>query len=247
MRTHSQPAFPASARSAASCALPAARPASSTFATYHLLVREVAALAQRLGEQVVVVATERPHRRAALDVRLERLQDFQLGADLGIDLGELADAGDARLEHLEVGEQQLVLDDRDVARGVDRPLHVDDVAVLEAADDLEDRVRVADVREELVAEPLALARALHEPRDVDELDRRVDDVLRVDHVREDREARVGDGHDRRVRLDRAEGEVLRLRVLRAGEGVEEGGLADVGQADDADVECHVSDFLACAG
>ena len=106
---------------------------------------------------------------------------------------------------------------------------------------------VSVVHSDAQDEALARGRALHEPRDVDELDRGVDDVLRMDHVREDREARVGDGHDGRVRLDRAEGEVLRLRVLGAGEGVEEGGLADVGQADDADVECHVRVFLACGG
>ena len=175
---------------------------------------------------------------AGLEMGAEGLDELVLGADLRVDLGELAEAGEAGLEDLEVGEQQLVLDDRDVAGGVDRALDVDDVAVLEAADDLEDRVRVADVGEELVAEALALARALHQPRDVDELDRRVDDVLRVDHVREDREARVGHRDDGGVGLDGAEGEVLGLRVLGAGEGVEEGGLADVGQADDADVECH---------
>ena len=47
-----------------------------------------------------------------------------------------------------------------------------DVGVLEAADDLDDRVDFADVGEELVAEPFALARALHQAGDVDELDRR---------------------------------------------------------------------------
>ena len=44
--------------------------------------------------------------------------------------------------------------------------------VFEAAHHLDDRVDFADVREELVAEPFALARALDQAGDVDELDRR---------------------------------------------------------------------------
>ena len=47
-----------------------------------------------------------------------------------------------------------------------------DVRVLEAADHLHDGVHLADVREELVAEAFALARALHEAGDVHELDGR---------------------------------------------------------------------------
>ena len=47
---------------------------------------------------------------------------------------------------------------------------VHDVGVLEAAHDMRDRVGLADVREELVAEALALRRARDEARDVDELD-----------------------------------------------------------------------------
>ena len=48
------------------------------------------------------------------------------------------------------------------------------VLVLEAAHHLDDRVDLADVGQKLVAEPLALARPLDQPGDVDELDRRRD-------------------------------------------------------------------------
>ncbi len=43
------------------------------------------------------------------------------------------------------------------------PRDVDDVLVLEAADDVDDGVHLADVGEELVAQPLALAGALTRP------------------------------------------------------------------------------------
>ena len=51
------------------------------------------------------------------------------------------------------------------------------VLILEAAHDLHDRVDLADVRQELVAQALALARAFDQPGDVDELDRGRDDRL----------------------------------------------------------------------
>ena len=54
--------------------------------------------------------------------------------------------------------------------GFDLAGDVDDVVVVEAAHDVRDRVGLADVGEELVAQALALRRAGDEPGDVDELD-----------------------------------------------------------------------------
>ena len=61
------------------------------------------------------------------------------------------------VQRVEVGEQQLGLDHLDVALRIDAALDVHDVRIVEAADDVQDRVGLADVGEELVAEPLALA------------------------------------------------------------------------------------------
>ena len=52
------------------------------------------------------------------------------------------------------------------------------------------------------------------------------------------EPRVGHGDDADVGVDGAEGIVGRLRLAGAGDGVEQGGLADVGQSDDSGSE-HV--------
>ena len=93
-------------------------------------------------------------------------------------------------------------------------------------------VDLADVGQELVAQPLALAGALDEAGDVDELDRGGHHALGVHDRRERVEPRIGDLHDPGVRLDGREG-IVRDQGLGAGEGVEEGGLADVGQADDS--------------
>ena len=79
---------------------------------------------------------------------------------------------------------------------------VHDVVVLEAAHDVRDRVGLADVREELVAEAFALRGAGDEPGDVDELDRRRQDLLRLDDRRR-APADAGPAPARRRRSDRS--------------------------------------------
>ena len=108
---------------------------------------------------------------------------------------------------------------------------------VEAAHDLRDRVGLADVREELVAEPLALGGAAHDAGDVDERHGGGQDALGAEDAGERLEPRVGQVHHADVRFDRREG-VVRREHLVLGERVEQGGLADVGQADDADSESH---------
>jgi hypothetical protein len=143
----------------------------------------------------------------------------------------------ALLHGLEVLQAKLGRDREDVAHRIDAVLDVDHVRVLEAPRDLHDRVDLADVRKKLVSEPFAFGRPPHEPRDVDEVHVRGHDLLGVDHRVERGEARVGDDDDPDVRLDRAKRVVCRLG-LRRRQRVEEGGLAHVGEADDADGERH---------
>ena len=56
---------------------------------------------------------------------------------------------------------------------------------------------------------------------------------------QDVRALVGHDHDADIRVDGAERVVCSLGLAGAGEGVEEGGLAYVGQADDASFEHKV--------
>src|SRR5690606_32622913 len=77
----------------------------------------------------------------------------------------------------------------------------------------------------------------HQTGDVDEFHGGGDHALGLDDLRQGVQARVGHRYDAAVRLDSAEGEVLRGDA-GFGQGVEQGGLADVGQADDAAVESH---------
>jgi hypothetical protein len=116
--------------------------------------------------------------------------------------------------------------------------------VLERPHDVEDRVDVADVSEKPVAQTLTLVRAAHQPGDVDELDLLGDAALDLEGVSDPVEPRVGDGHDRDVRVDRRE-RILGGLGARARERVEERRLARVRQPYDADL--HRSAMSAPAG
>ena len=114
---------------------------------------------------------------------------------------------------------------------------MDDVGVGEDPDHLADRVALADVGEELVAQPLPLRSPLHDARDIDERHRGRQDPGGAEDPRENVEPPVRYADDAHVGLDRGEGVVGREHVV-LGQGVEQRGLADVGQADDADGEAH---------
>ena len=111
------------------------------------------------------------------------------------------------------------LDDFAIAHRIDRAHDVGDVGILEAANDVHDRVGLANVGEELVAESFAFGRAFDESRDVDELHDSRHRSLWLDDPRELTEARVRHFHHPDVRLDGAE-RIIRSFRLRRGEGVE---------------------------
>ena len=138
------------------------------------------------------------------------------------------------------------MDRLDVGRGRDLAVDVDDVAVLERADHLADRVGLADVGEELVAQALALGRAAHDAGDVDERHRRGQDPLGAEDLGEPLQPRVRQRDDADVGLDRRE-RVVRGEHVVLGQGVEQRGLADVGQADDSDSESHKAESLPAVG
>ena len=176
-------------------------------------------------------------RRALLEHLLRLLGGGEDGGAVLLHPRLLRQARDRLLEGLQVGEDQLGVDRLDVVGRVDAAVDVDDVLVVERADDLADRVGLADVREELVAQALALGRALDDAGDVDERHGRREDLLRAEDLGEHVQPRVRDPDDADVGLDRRERVVRREHVV-LGQRVEQRGLADVGEADDPDGEAH---------
>ena len=173
-------------------------------------------------------------------VAIELGQGGEFSFDLVVGVGglvELFDFGVALIDGVEVGEEELGVDDVDVVEGVDAAGDVDDFGVVEAADDVADGVGGADVAEELVAETFTFGGAFDEAGDVDELHGGGDEAFGMDEIGDSGEPLIGHGDDAGVGLDGAEGVVGSLRFGR-GEGVEDGALADIGQADDSAIQWH---------
>ncbi len=139
-------------------------------------------------------------------------------------------------DRFDVGQHQFGVDDFDVAHRINAAGDVHDVRVFKAAHDLHDGVHLADVAEKLVAQTFAVRRAFHEAGDVHKFNRRRNQCADAGDFGERFEARFRHGDDAEVRLDGAERVIFRLRLVRAGDGVEQGGFAHVGQTDDSGFE-----------
>ena len=151
----------------------------------------------------------------------------------------LLQLGQRVFDGLQVGEDQLGVDGVDVVGRIHLAVDVDDVVVLEGAHDLADRVRLADVGQELVAQAFAFGGALDDAGDVDEGDGGRHDLLRMHELGEHRQTVIRQRHNAGVRFDGGERIVFRQHVV-AGQCVEHGGLADVRQSDDSDSKRHGS-------
>jgi hypothetical protein len=141
---------------------------------------------------------------------------------------------ESALGALEVGGEQLRLDQLRVGEGVDAAVGMGDLGGGVGSDHVADRVGFADRGEKAVPESLALRSPPDEPGDVVELDRLPDDGGRAEDLGDLVEALVGDLDHGDVRLDRGERVVADLGRGR-GEGVEQGRLARVRKADDPDL------------
>ena len=172
--------------------------------------------------------------------QLERLaEDRRLDLRLLVALLRFLDeVGHAPLETVEIGEHQLGLDRLGIGDRIDPAFDVGHVAAFEAAQDMDDRIDLADVGEELVAEAFALAGAADQPGDVDELDLGLDLLRRLGDPGDLVEPFVGHRDAADVGFDRAERIVRRLGRGSFGQSIEKRRFADIRQADDAAAEAH---------
>ena len=148
---------------------------------------------QRAPSALLLGGDPRQPRRPTVAQEVERLVE-QPELELGLlvpALGLLLDGRAPLLAGVEVGEHELGLDNLRVGQRVDAALHVRHILVLEAAQHVGDRIDLADVREELVAEALALGGPAHEAGNVDEGEPRRDDLLGGGDRGEPLEPRVG--------------------------------------------------------
>lgn len=160
---------------------------------------------------------------AVVEVRDEFVAEGEFGlgflvAAFGFFFVAVATFGDA----VHVGEDQLGVDDFDVADGIDGAVDVVDVGAFEAAHDVDDGVDFTDVAEELVAEAFAFAGTFDEAGDVDEFDGGVDEFGGFGDAAEDFQSFIRHSDDALVGLDGAEWIVGCFRFTGACDGVEKG-------------------------
>ena len=150
-----------------------------------------------------------------------------------IALGLLFQTRDGLLNRGDIGQDELGLDSVHIGERIHLAGHVGHVRVTEEAHHFRDGVGLADVREELVAEALPLARSGHQTRDVDELDRGGHDLRRMVDLGQRLQAVVGHRHDAHVGLDGGE-RVIGGQTALVGHRREQRGLADIRQPHDTD-------------
>ena len=144
---------------------------------------------------------------------------------------ELLRLREATIEEIEVGEDELEVDGLDITNRIYGTIDMHDVVIIEAANDVHDGVGLTDVRQELVTETLTLGSALDETCDIDELDHRRHDLLRIIQGAQLLKTLIRYSDDTDVRLDRTERVVGRLRA-RLRNCVKQCRLADIRQSDD---------------
>ena len=139
----------------------------------------------------------------------------------------------AFLERRQIGQHQLGVDDFNVADWIDFARDVMNVATFKTTDDFHDRVHFANMIKELIAESFTRAGAFDQTGDIDKLNRRRRDLLRMRHLGEFRQTRIRHGNDAEVGLDRAKRIIFRRRLVRAGDCIKQCGLANVRQTYDS--------------
>ena len=157
--------------------------------------------------------------------------------ELLVALGGLGGPVDPAVHHLQVCHDELQVDGLDVALGVHGHVgarvghHMHDVLIIEAAHHMDDGVRLPDIGQELVAQARALAGALHQTRNIHELDDGRGLFVRLVHLGQLVQPLVGHCHHTHIGVNGAEGVVGALGA-GVGDGVEQGGFSHVGQSHD---------------
>ena len=188
----------------------------------------------RLGDdgELLGIVGVGPGQLALVQVLQQALQQLGFSSELLVAaLHGLLALVDAALHHLDIGHDQLQVDDVDVPQGIGAALDVGDVAVLKAADHVDDGVGGADVGQELVAQALAAARTLDKTGDVDELNDGGGGLLGGVEIAQPLQPLIGHGDHAHVGVDGAEGIVVGGHT-GVGDGIEQGGLAHVGKSHD---------------
>jgi hypothetical protein len=128
---------------------------------------------------------------------------------------------------LDISEKEFHLDSLHVGNRIDFASDVCYVGVVEATDDLENRIDFANVTEEFIPESFTFASAFDNPSNIDEFEHRWDDLLGLDEMLNSIETRIWDTDNPFVWFDGAERIVRSLGSLSSSQSIEEGAFANI--------------------
>ena len=101
---------------------------------------------------------------------------------------------------------------------------------------MDDGVHLADVGQKLVAQAFALAGTGHQAGDINKLHPSRNDLLTAGELRQLLQPFIGHRHRAHIGLDGAKGKIGGLGLGVSDQGVEQGGLAHIGQSNDSGFE-----------
>ncbi len=140
--------------------------------------------------------------------------------------------GNAPFQNFQIGKYQLQIDSFDIANRVDRAVHMYNVGVLKATHNMDNRVHLADVRKELIAQAFALACPAYKPRNVYKFNYSGRRLCGIIHFRKLCKPFVRYGNNAHIRVDGAEGIVSGLGLSQR-HRIKQGTFAHVGQTHDS--------------
>jgi hypothetical protein len=130
---------------------------------------------------------------------------------------------------LQVGQDQLGVYDTDVFGRVVGFVDMCHIGVVKGPHDLDDGISGANMTQELVAQALTLAGAGYQPGNINEGNSSRDDLISGVQLGQFTKTWVGHRNNAGIGLNRRE-RIVGGQDMTAGQGVEEGGFTDVGQA-----------------
>ena len=102
-----------------------------------------------------------------------------------------------------------------------------DVRILKTPHHLNQRIHLPDVAQELIPQPLARTRALHQPRNIHELNRGWHQLFTPAEFAQNSQPSIRHHDHPHIRVDRAKRVIRRLRLTGARHRVKKGRFTDV--------------------
>jgi len=114
---------------------------------------------------------------------------------------------------LEIFQDELGVNDREISERINGVFDVDNIVVIETAKDHDNSGDFAYVGEKFIAETGTFRSALHEAGDIKKFNNGGNGFFRAAYFCEFRESSVGDGNDADVGVDGTEGVICNINIL----------------------------------